>query len=222
MWAVKCFVVMFCFLTMLISHVTAKEVLTVAVASSLYAHMQQQANRFERKYDVTIRLVSGSTGRLYNQIIQGAPFDLFIAADQQRPKWLVQQGRAIAKYNVGQGYLGLKVGKTWQIELKQLQTRNIRHIAMANPKVAPFGMMAKKILQERHLWKVLKHKMVYAQNALQAQMMLDKGLVDAALIPLPQHHPLVLAHITYIGVQLTHHVLGVQFLKNYMAMYRLK
>ena len=80
----------------------ASEVLTIAVASSLYPAMQKQAVIFEKRNDVTVRLISGSTGRLYNQIMQGAPFDLFIAADQERPALLASQGRAVSLHSMRQ------------------------------------------------------------------------------------------------------------------------
>ncbi|MDQ7057988.1 MAG: extracellular solute-binding protein [Ghiorsea sp.] len=82
----------------------AQESITVAVASSFYAKTQQISEAFEAKHDIKIRLVSGSTGRLYNQIKQGAPFDIFIAADIERPALLARQHKQIA-----QGFVGLKI-----------------------------------------------------------------------------------------------------------------
>jgi len=178
----------------------AQETITVAVASSLYPAMQQQVKVFEKEHDVTIRLVSGSTGRLYNQIIQGAPFDVFIAADDKRPALLASQGRAISRYNVGQAYLGIKAGKRF-LEVKKLTDASIRHIAIANPDVAPFGAATKAVLQTQGLWNVLKHKFVYAQNAMQAAMMVDKTLVDAGFVPVSANDPF-LAVIQYRGVLL--------------------
>jgi len=144
--------------------------------------MQKKAAVFEQEHDVKIRLVSGSTGRLYNQIMQGAPFDVFIAADEMRPALLVDVGKSVAQYNVGQGYLGIKAAKH-MLDVRQLRDDLIRHIAMANPEVAPFGQAAKAVLQKMNLWESLKHKIIYAQNAMQAAMMVDKGLVDAGFVP---------------------------------------
>jgi len=98
----------------------AQESITVAVASSLYAQMQAQAQSYEKEHDVNIRLVSGSTGRLYNQITQGAPFDVFIAADDKRPALLLKQGKAIATHTAGQSYLGLIVYGKLLSKLAQL------------------------------------------------------------------------------------------------------
>lgn len=174
----------------------------MAVASSLYGDMQQQAAAFEKKYDATIRLIPGSTGRLYNQIMQGAPFDVFIAADAQRPAMLAKQGKVIEAGQVGQGYLGLVIGHRVVSDPAVLTDTSIRHIAIANPDVAPFGQVSKAVLQRQGLWQKLKHKFVYAQNAMQATMMVNKGVVDAGFVPVPSDSAF-LATLPYVGVLLT-------------------
>jgi len=191
----------------------ATESLTVAVASSLYPAMQKQAKAFEKEYDVTVRLVSGSTGRLYNQIMQGAPFDVFVAADQQRPALLFSQGKVHERYRVAQGYLGVVIGKKTVTDLAQLTDPFVRHIAIANPDVAPFGKVSREVLQQQGLWQVLKHKFVYAQNAMQAAMMVNKGLVDAGFVPVMTDE-LSIAVIQYHGVLLTDASLARLWLEN--------
>jgi len=191
----------------------AAETLTVAVASSLYPVMQEQVKVFEKEHHVTVRLVPGSTGRLYNQIEQGAPFDLFIAADKERPAMLAKQGKAVAILPAGHGYLGIMVGKQVVAELGDLTNPSIHHIAIANPDVAPFGRVARTMLQKRGLWDELQHKFVYAQNAMQAAMMVDKGLVDAGLIPVSSGE-FVVATISYVGVLLTDKLQARNFISN--------
>jgi len=164
--------------------------------------MQQQAKAFEKEHDVTVRLVSGSTGRLYNQIMQGAPFDVFVAADQQRPALLFNQGKAHEHYRVAQGYLGVLLGNKVITDLARLTAPSVRHIAIANPDVAPFGKVSREVLQQHGLWQVLKHKFVYAQNAMQARMMVNQGLVDAGFVPVMPDEPSI-AVIQYHGVLLT-------------------
>ncbi len=181
--------------------VQATETLTIAVASSLYIQMQQKAKSFEKEHDVRIRLITGSTGRLYNQIKQGAKFDVFIAADQVRPDLLLKQGIALSKSNTGKGYLGLMLDGKLVSKLTGLNNPNIQHIAIANPNTAPFGLAAKTTLQQQGLWKLLKPKFVYAQNALQSRMLVEKGLVDAGFIPVTVNQPSI-AIITYYTVLL--------------------
>ncbi|MDQ7005432.1 MAG: molybdate ABC transporter substrate-binding protein [Ghiorsea sp.] len=156
----------------------AQESITVAVASSFYAKTQQISEAFEAKHDIKIRVVSGSTGRLYNQIKQGAPFDIFIAADAKRPALLARQHKQI-----DQGFVGLKIKGKLVSDLNSLRNKNIHHIAMANPDVAPFGLATKQVLQQAGLWQPLQAKLVYAQNAMQAAMMVNQGLTDAGFVP---------------------------------------
>jgi len=192
---------------------SAQETITVAVASSLYPMMQQQSTAFEKQHHVTIRLVPGSTGRLYNQIIQGAPFDLFIAADSDRPALLMKQGRVIELYKLGQRYVGLLAGNKVLEDMALLTNAAIRHIVIANPKVAPFGRASKEVLKKHGLWRKLQPKFVYAQNAMQAAMMVNKGLVDAGFIPVAFKHGSV-AVIDYTGVVLMDKPMAHQWLKS--------
>jgi len=189
----------------------AQETITVAVASSLYPAMQQQAKAFEAKHDITVRLVPGSTGRLYNQIVQGAPFDVFIAADAQRPAMLAKQGRVLEGREVGQGYLGVMLGHRIIADPGRLTDASVQHIVIANPDVAPFGKKTRDVLQRLGLWQQLKHKFVYAQNAMQASMMINKGLVDAGFIPVSSSD-LSISIIHYHGVVLADRMVARQWL----------
>jgi len=159
------------------SLVSAQESITVAVASSYYEKAKVYAAQFEAKHDVAVRLVLGSTGRLYNQIKQGAPFDIWIAAGSQHIV-LDKPNKAI-----GYGYLGVQFGSSFTTDLQRLIQNNIWKIAIANPQTAPFGTTTQQVLEKKGMWQVLKPKLVYAQNAMQASMMVNQGLVDAAFVP---------------------------------------
>jgi len=180
------------------------EMLTIAVASSLYPAMEQQAKHFEKRHHIKVRLVAGSTGLLYNQILQGAPFDLMIAADQRRPAQLMAQGRALRSVLVGHGFVGMMIGSAVIHDPKLITTAAIHRIVIANPDVAPFGLAAKAYLQQQGVWLSLKSKLIYAQNAMQARMMVDQHLVDAGLVPVRLEMDAV-ASVPYVGVVLTHH-----------------
>lgn len=174
----------------------AGKTITVAVASSYYEKAKVYSTQFEQSHDVKVRLVSGSTGRLFNQIQQGAPFDIWIAADTQRPALLSSDHK-----NIGRGYLGI-VTADGMIDLKALLQSHIQHIAIANPDVAPFGLAAKFMLERKGLWKSLQPKLVYAQNAMQASMMVHQGLTDAAFVPIADKTH-ALAEIPYVAVLLS-------------------
>jgi len=159
------------------SLVSAQESITVAVASSYYAKVKAYAAQFEAKHDVAVRLVLGSTGRLYNQIKQAAPFDIWIAAGSQHID-LDKPHKAM-----GYAYLGVQMGDAFTIDLQQLNQTYIQKIAIANLQTAPFGAAAKQVLEKQGMWQALKPRLVYAQNAMQASMMVNQGLVDAAFVP---------------------------------------
>lgn len=208
--------IFFVFLCIASLSAQGKAVLTVAVASSLYPAMQQQATIFEKQHDVSIRLVSGSTGRLYNQIMQGAPFDVFIAADSVRPALLKKQGRVVEQVRFGHGYVGVLTREHLSVSPAQLAVPSIRHIAIANPDVAPFGKITKEVLQKEGLWQRLRHKFVYAQNAMQAKMMVMHGLVDAGFVPVSPDQKSI-AVIQYQGVALSDKVIARQWLNSIAA-----
>ena len=159
------------------SLVSAQESITIAVASSYYEKAKVYAAQFEAKHDVAVRLVLGSTGRLYNQIKQGAPFDVWIAAGSQHID-LDKPNKAI-----GYGYLGVQFGRGLTTDLQRLIQNNIQKIAIANPQTAPFGTATRQVLEKQGVWKDIQPKLVYAQNAMQASMMMNQGLVDAAFVP---------------------------------------
>jgi len=187
----------------------SSETLTVAVASSFYPQAMQYSKQFEAKHHVQVRLVAGSTGRLFNQIQQGAPFDIFIAADEAYAALFSGE-----KTTIAQGYLGLSVRGKWVTDLQVLQDASIKSIAIANPNVAPFGKAAKKILKQAALWDSIQAKLVYAQNAMQATMMVDQGLVDAGLIATDEK-AVAFITIPYVALGLNHKAITRQFLQSY-------
>ena len=182
----------------------AQESITVAVASSFYEKAKVYAAQFEAKHDVTVRLVSGSTGRLYNQIKQGAPFDIWIAAGSQHID-LDRPHKAI-----GYGYLSVQLGSSFTTDLQGLIQHNIPKIAIANPQTAPFGAAAKQVLEKKGMWQMLNPKLVYAQNAMQASMMVNQGLVDAAFVPVQAEQDAI-ARIPYTVFQLSNTVIAKGF-----------
>lgn len=186
------------------SLVAAQEQITVAVASSYYAKAQQIKAQFEASHDVEVRLIAGSTGRLYNQIQQGAPFDIFIAADKQRPALLKKTNQVIAY-----GYVGLQVGKQFTQNLQQLTQAPIKKIVIANPEVAPFGKAVQHVLVQAGLWQALLPKLVYAQNAMQAAMMVEQGLTDAGFVPANKANGL--AEVPYVAVLLSNNMAAQTF-----------
>ncbi len=142
---------------------------TVAVAANFSAPMQQLKPLFEKTTSDRLKVVIGSTGQLYAQISNGAPFDVFLAADQRRPRLLGKSGQGLerTRFTYATGRLTLwsadpdRVGRDGAATLKAGQ---FQHLAMANPKLAPYGLAARQALEKLGLWRTLQPKLVQGEN----------------------------------------------------------
>ncbi len=141
----------------------------VAVASNFYNPLREIATQFEKETNHQIKVIAGSTGKLYAQIMHGAPFDIFLAADQKRPMMLEKNGNAISgtRFTYAVGKITLwsvfpnaisKNGKS------TLRANNFSHIAIANPRTAPYGKAAIQTMQNLGLWKKIQPKVVQGEN----------------------------------------------------------
>jgi molybdate transport system substrate-binding protein len=144
----------------------------VAVASNFSSTLQALAHKFEAATTHKIRLISGSTGKHYAQIKHGAPFDVFFAADRKRPQRLEREGIGLAgsRFTYALGNLVLWSPKSNFIDAKAnvLRQGKFQHLAIANPKLAPYGRAAKEVLKNLGLWKTLSLKLVRGENIGQA------------------------------------------------------
>lgn len=164
------------FLALLIVLITvfgasAQSKITVAVA----ANMQYTINAIITEYNKTdktqIDVVLGASGKLTQQIVQSAPFDIFISADTAFPKKLADTGFAAETPKVyAQGLLVLwsvKPDIQPKADLKLLLNDNIQHIAIANPKTAPYGAAAESILKKYDLYNKISSKLVTGESITQ-------------------------------------------------------
>lgn len=169
--------------------VASADSLRVAVASNFVAtlHKLQPAFKATSGYDLIIS--SASTGQLYAQLIQGAPFDVFMAADTDRPHLLVNAGLAADLHVYASGKLVLVSNVSVDAGCEAILTeKSLRFLAIANPDLAPYGLAAKQFLQRQNLWQSLKNRMVMGENIAQTtQLVLSgnatAGLLSQALLP---------------------------------------
>ena len=161
---------------------------TVAVASNFLPVMKEIKRRFEAASGHRIVLVSGSTGKHYAQIRHGAPFDAFLAADQRRPALLEQAGIGMAgsRFTYAIGRIVLWSPKPGYIDDKGNIPANIRFLAIANPKLAPYGLAARQFLVRRGLWKRLQGRIVQGENIAQAWQYVASGNAEAGMGALSQ------------------------------------
>lgn len=188
--------------------------INIAVAANFKATLQQLIDAYSEQLPLQskprLRIINGATGALFTQISQGAPFDLFFAADSLRPQQLVAQQRAdknsLAVYAIGQTALVLKadsaIADTSTIALcrrgisnnKQLRAI-LQHpsltppinIAIANPKTAPYGAVALALLKQT-FENEQQYRLIRGKNVLHAQQLLMNGNVDFALLSVSQQH----------------------------------
>ncbi|GMQ83890.1 MAG: molybdate ABC transporter substrate-binding protein [Gammaproteobacteria bacterium] len=162
--------------------------LTIAVAANFYRPMQEIVSAYEKRSGNRIRLVSGSTGKLYAQIIEGAPFDMFFAADRRSPVKLERKGLILpgSRFTYATGKL---VAYTTRHDidlvghgLSILLDPGVRRIAIANPKTAPYGRAAMQALKSSGIYRKIKSKLVYGENIGQTFLFVRSQNADLGLV----------------------------------------
>ena len=162
----------------------------IAVASNFAPAIKMLATEFEQQSGHRLTLAFGSTGKQFTQIQHGAPFDAFFAADTLRPKLLEQAGQ-IQKasrftYAIGRLALWSKDNNLIQAEDKMPDLSRIRHMAIANPKLAPYGLAARQALEHMKLYNSVKPKLVYGENINQTYQFTATGNAQLGLVAYSQ------------------------------------
>jgi len=169
----------------------APRLLTVAAASNLEPVLKEAVRQFEAAHPgVTVRTTLGASGRFFAQIQQGAPFDLFLAADARYPAQLVEAGLASGKdfpYALGRLAIWVPADSPLDLEkegLSSLLHLSVRRVALGNPAVAPYGVAAEEALREAGLLERVKPKWVLGESVAQAAQFALSGSAQAAFLPL--------------------------------------
>jgi len=165
------------------------EPVTVAVASNFAGPARELAKRFEADSGLEVRLATGSTGKLYAQIVAGAPFDVFLSADEEAPAKLLERRLATAVLPYALGRL-MVVSADPALADRQcvnaLRESGGATVALANPRVAPYGVAADQLLAR---WEIdTSHKRVYAENVAQAMHFVASGNARFGLVGVAQFH----------------------------------
>ncbi len=168
--------------------VSAQDKISVGVAANFISAFKEIAASFEEQTGVKVEATFSSTGNLYSQIKNGAPYDVFLAADEKRPDLLHQEGWAEGTfiYARGQAILwsadpNFCKAPTWREALKN---DRIKKIAIANPVTAPYGAAAKAALQKAGLWDGLEKKLVFGETIAQTFQYASTSAVDAGFCAL--------------------------------------
>ena len=162
----------------------------VAVAANFLAPLQEIAKSFEKETGHQTLITSGATGQLFTQIQHGAPFEVMISADAKTPKKLVKTELALAdsQFTYARGKLVL-----WSVDPALvdasgtvLKSDKFKHLAIANPKTAPYGTAAMEALDKLGLTASLKSKLVEGENISQAKQFVDTGNAEVGFVALSQ------------------------------------
>jgi len=160
----------------------AQNKITVAVAANMQYTINAIVAEFNKTDKTQIEVVLGASGKLTQQIIQSAPFDIFISADTAFPKKLADTGFAAETPKVyAQGLLVLWSAKPDiqpKADLKLLLNDNVQHIAIANPKTAPYGAAAESILKKYNLYDKISSKLVTGESITQTSQFIATQAAD--------------------------------------------
>jgi len=165
----------------------AADELLVAVAANFSVTARAMGDQFARQSGHDVGLSVGSTGKLYAQITQGAPFDVLLAADQERPRRLQETGFAVAgtRFSYALGRLLLwspQPGLAEKDPAALLRDPTLRRLAIANPALAPYGRAARQVLGALDAWDALAGRIVFGENVAQAFAMAASGNAELALV----------------------------------------
>jgi molybdate transport system substrate-binding protein len=175
------------FLLLLLAEAGNTEPLTIAVASNFAGPAHELAARFENASGHDVRITTASTGKLYAQIENGAPFDVLLAADQERPQLLEASGHGVAgtrfTYAVGGLVLWSRDPALSNTDCKsQLEGLGKNRLAIANPLTAPYGTAAIQFLQADGTWTKVQTHLVYGENIAQTLHFVVSGNASLGLI----------------------------------------
>lgn len=160
----------------------------VAVAANFLAPMKQLVPRFEQATGHVLVLSSGSTGKFYAQIKNGAPFDVLLAADDETPARLMREGDAVRTQTYAVGKLALWSADPARLDGSDALLRSgaYNRLAIANPRLAPYGAAALEVLEKLGLAAPAKTKFVMGENIGQTHQFVASGNAEIGFVALSQ------------------------------------
>lgn len=177
-------------LTALLASAAHADTVSVAVAANFTAPMQKIAAEFAKDTGHKAELSFGATGKFYAQISNGAPFGVLLAADDTTPAKIAREGKGVADsrftYAVGKLVLWSKQDGYVDAQGAVLKTGKFQHVAIANPKLAPYGLAAEQTLTQLGLLEQIKPKFVQGENIGQTYQFAATGNAELGFVALSQ------------------------------------
>ena len=162
----------------------------VAVAANFTAPMQRIAAEFEKDSGHKATLMSGATGKFYAQISHGAPFEVFLSADDETPARLEKDGLAVAgsRFTYATGRLVLWSAREGYVDDRGevLTKGDFKHLAIANPRTAPYGTAAVEAMRKLGVFDALQPRFVQGENIAQAYQFVATGNAELGFVALSQ------------------------------------
>jgi len=162
----------------------------VAVAANFAGPLARIGEGFTAATGHMLKISAGATGKFYTQIISGAPFEVLIAADDETPKKLAAEGHAVAgtnfTYAIGKLVLWSAQPGFVDDQGAVLASDKVKHVAIANPKVAPYGAAAMEVIKARGLSDAVTPKLVTAESIAQAHQFVASGNAELGFVALSQ------------------------------------
>jgi molybdate transport system substrate-binding protein len=170
----------------------AEREVRVAAAADLKFAFDEVAGEFEKNHPgIKVRTTYGSSGNFYAQLSNDAPFDLFLSADIDYPRKLAEKGHAVAgsEFLYAVGEIVVWVPEDSRLDLDKLGIRavldpSVKHVAIANPRHAPYGRAAEAALKKLGVYDEVKDRLVLGENIAQTAQFVESGSADVGLIAL--------------------------------------
>ena len=175
---------------LLLSQTSMAATVLVAVASNFTKPMTEIAAEFEKATGHSAKLSFGSSGKFVSQMENGAPFEVFLSADDEKPLKLEQAGLAVPgthfTYALGKLVLWSATPGYVDDQGKILTTGGFKHLALADPKLAPYGAAAVEVLKGLNLQDKLQPLLVQGENIAQTHQFISTGNAELGFVSLSQ------------------------------------
>lgn len=170
----------------------APRALRIAAASDLRFALDELAADFRRQHPgISVAISYGSSGTFFAQLVNGAPFDLFLSADLSYPRQLAERGATLAgsefTYAVGRIVLWVPTAASidvGRLGMRALEEPGVGHIAIANPEHAPYGRAAEASMRAAGVYDAVRHKLVLGENVAQALQFVQSGSAEIGIVAL--------------------------------------
>jgi len=163
-----------------------KQTINIAVSANMQFAMREIALLFEEKEKIKVEIMIGASGKLTHQILNGAPFHLFVSADTLFTRKIIAEGKGVGQqhiYAIGSLVLWTNVKDLKDKDLFNLLTdRKINKISLPNPTTAPYGFQAKSALERAGFWKKISSKVVLGESIAQATQYIYSGVCEVGFV----------------------------------------